>query len=53
MRKVVPSENIAGMSDSKKPDLGFFLGIGSLVAAIFIPILQANGVDMNWQCSLL
>jgi len=41
------------MGESKIPDRGYFVGIISLVAAIFIPVLQANGVDLNWQASLV
>jgi len=38
----------------KRPtqDPGIFIGIAGLVAALFIPIMQANGVDVNWQASL-
>jgi hypothetical protein len=35
-----------------KPDYALFLGVISFVAAFFIPLLQANGVDLNWQSSI-
>src|SRR5580700_2527108 len=36
----------------KVPDFGLFVGIVSLAAAFLIPLLQANGVDVNWWTSL-
>jgi hypothetical protein len=41
------------MAEFRKPDVGLFVGVISLIAAVFIPILQANGVDVNWQASLI
>ena len=40
------------MAGTRKPDLGLFVGIVGVIGCIFIPILQANGVDMNWQWSI-
>jgi hypothetical protein len=47
------------MSDPVKPeearakaDFGLFLGVIGLVVAFLIPLLQANGVDVNWQVSI-
>jgi hypothetical protein len=30
-----------------------FIAVAGLLAAFFIPVLQANGVDVNWWISLL
>lgn len=35
----------------KKPDLGSYLGIVSIVAGVLVAMLQANGVEMNWIVS--
>src|SRR5258708_26254551 len=40
-------------SFNKKRDRGAFLGVAGLAAAFLIPLLQANGVDVNWQVSIL
>jgi hypothetical protein len=37
---------------SRKPDPGIFLGILSLAFGFLIPLLQANGMDVNWQGSI-
>jgi len=36
----------------KKSDSGLFVGVIGIVVAILIPVLQANGVDVNWQVSV-
>lgn len=36
---------------SSKPKDQNWLGIVGLILAVFIPLLQANGVDVNWQLS--
>ncbi|WP_433972692.1 hypothetical protein [Tunturiibacter lichenicola] len=35
-----------------KPDRGYFVGIVGVVGAFLVPVLQANGVDVNWQTSI-
>ena len=37
--------------EEKRPDWSLFLGIISFVACLFIFVLQANGVEVNWQAS--
>ena len=40
-------------NSGKKPDYGLFFSIISFLAAFGIPILQTNGVDLNWQWSIV
>jgi hypothetical protein len=47
------SKEPAPQFSTVKPDWGMFVGIIGLLAAFVIPILQANGVTMNWLESLL
>jgi len=40
-------------NSGKKPDYGLFFSIISFLAAFGIPILKTNGVDLNWQWSIV
>jgi hypothetical protein len=37
----------------QKPDYGMFIGIVGVLLAVLIPILQMNGVELNWECSAI
>ena len=47
---------MSNLSESRnaqeRPDWGIFVGVVGLVAAFLIPLLQTNGVDVNWQVSI-
>jgi hypothetical protein len=37
----------------QKPDYGMFIGIVGVLLAVLIPILQMNGLEINWECSAI
>jgi hypothetical protein len=40
-------------SAKQKPDYGMFIGILGVLLAVLIPILQMNGLEINWECSAI
>jgi hypothetical protein len=43
---------MAKSTSRPKPDVGIFTTILGLLLAVFIPILQLNGLEINWEWSL-
>jgi hypothetical protein len=37
----------------QKPDYGMFIGIVGVLLAVLIPILQMNGLEINWEWSAI